>query len=78
MKKAQTPPPERKHVQILRHSCVCKKLRLSNAKLFDMVAKGIFPKPFKLVPGGRAVGWLESDVDNYVLSQRAASTKEAA
>jgi len=65
------------HVQVLRHAEVCKKLQISSAKLFDMVAKGQFLKPFTLVPGGRAVGWLSSDVDTWVLDRKAAASMEA-
>ena len=65
-------------VQVIRHATVCSKLQLSSAKLFDMVARGQFPKPFALVPGGRAVGWLEQDVVNWVLERKEASSKEAA
>jgi prophage regulatory protein len=59
------PPP-----RVLRHKGVKEKLGLSSAKLFDMVAKGLFPRPFPIVPGGRAVGWLESDVDAWILEQQ--------
>ena len=65
------------HVQVIRHQQVCVKLQVSSAKLFDMVARGQFPKPFTLIPGGRAVGWLEQDVDQYILSRKEASDKEA-
>ncbi len=65
-------------VQVLRHAEVKKRLKVSSAKLFDMVAKGQFPKPFKIVPGGRAVGWLESDVDEWVLDRKANLTQEGA
>ena len=64
--------------QILRHAEVKKRLKVSSAKLFDMVAKGQFPKPFKIVPGGRAVGWLESDVDEWVLDRKANLSQEGA
>jgi prophage regulatory protein len=64
-------------VQVIRHAKVCEKLQISSAKLFDMVARGQFPKPFSIVPGGRAVGWLESDVDCYVLDRKMASIGEA-
>jgi len=57
-------------VQILRHAEVRKRLKISSAKLFDMVAKGQFPKPFLIVPGGRAVGWLESTVDGWLLQRQ--------
>jgi len=65
------------HIQIVRHAHVCQKLKLSSAKLFDLVAQGIFPKPFQIVPGGRAVGWLERDVDAWVLKRRAESYGES-
>jgi prophage regulatory protein len=65
-------------VQVLRHAEVKKRLKVSSAKLFDMVAKGQFPKPFKIVPGGRAVGWLESDVDEWVLDRKANLSQEGA
>jgi prophage regulatory protein len=58
-------------IRIIRHDRVCEKLRLSSAKLFDMVARGQFPRPFTIVPGGRAVGWLEADVDAWILARRA-------
>lgn len=65
-------------LRVIRHKQVCEKLQISSAKLFDMVARAQFPKPFTLVPGGRAVGWIEADVDSYLLSRKNASTKEAA
>ena len=65
-----------KFVQILRHAEVRKRLKISSAKLFDMVAKGQFPKPFLIIPGGRAVGWLESTVDGWIL-ERQQMLKEA-
>jgi len=64
-------------LRVIRHSQVCGKLQISSSKLFDMVARGQFLKPFTLVPGGRAVGWIEQDVDQYILSRKAASTKES-
>jgi len=57
-------------LRIVRNAQVRTKLDVSEAKLFDMVAKGLFPKPFPIVPGGRAVGWLESDVDHWILEQK--------
>ena len=66
------------NVNIIRHKAVCQKLQISSAKLFDMVARNQFPKPFALIPGGRAVGWLESDVDQWVLDRKATLTQEAA
>jgi prophage regulatory protein len=75
MKKDQDTATNVDRIQIVRHAHVCQKLQLSSAKLFDLVAKGIFPKPFQIVPGGRAVGWLEGDVDAWVLSRKAQDSR---
>jgi prophage regulatory protein len=61
-------------LRVIRHKQVCAKLQISSAKLFDMVARGQFPKPFTLIPGGRAVGWLEADVDSYILDRKVMSS----
>ena len=60
-------------IRVIRHNQVCAKMQISSAKLFDMVATGVFPKPFQLVPGGRAVGWLEGEVDQWLLERKSAS-----
>jgi prophage regulatory protein len=65
-----------KDISIVRHKDVKQKLKISSAKLFDMVARGLFPKPFQIVPGGRAVGWLESDVDQWILDQQKLASAE--
>jgi prophage regulatory protein len=63
------------HIQIVRHSQVCKKLQVSSAKLYDMVARGQFPKPFSLVPNGRSVGWIEHEVDQWVIERKKSSER---
>lgn len=50
---------------------------LSDSTLYDEMAKGRFPKNFKLTPGGRASGWLLSDVLAY-LAQRSSERDLAA
>lgn len=60
-------------LRIIRHRQVCERLQISSAKLFDMIAKKQFLQPFTLIPGGRAVGFLESDVDRWILERKAAS-----
>ena len=68
--KDQPVTAEISEIRVIRHAQICQKLGLSSAKLFDMVAKGIFPEPFTLVPGGRAVGWLEHEVDHWIIQRR--------
>ena len=65
-------------IQVIRHRQVCEKLQISSAKLFDMIAKNQFAKPFQLIPGGRAVGWIEKQVDDWILERKAKSDSEAA
>ena len=65
-------------LRVIRHNQVCVKLQISSAKLFDMVAKKQFLQPFTIVPGGRAVGFLESDVDQWILARKASSLQESA
>jgi prophage regulatory protein len=67
---------EMNSVRIIRLSDVAEKLSISRSKLFDMIAKGFFPQPFSLIPGGRAVGFLESDVNQWILDRKAAAEKE--
>ena len=57
-------------IAIVRHKQVKQKLQVSSSKLYDMVATGLFPPPFPLVPGGRSKGWLEADVDRWILSRK--------
>lgn len=64
------------NVKIIRHAEVTQKLGVSPASLFDMIAKGRFPKPFSIIPGGRSVGWLEADVDAWIMA-RNESVQEA-
>ncbi len=52
--------------RIIRPREVIARLGVSRAKFADMIAKGIFPRPFVIIPGGRAVGWLEGDVDAWI------------
>jgi len=58
-------------LRIIRHHEVAARLGLSTSKLFELISEGSFPKPFVIVPGGRATGWLERDVDAWILSRRA-------
>jgi prophage regulatory protein len=55
---------------VIRHADVCKKLGISAASLFDMISRGDFPKPFPIIPQGRSVGWLESEVDAWIFDRR--------
>jgi prophage regulatory protein len=47
--------------QILRRAAVQRATGLGRSTLYERIAAGAFPKPIPL-GGGKAVGWLESDI----------------
>jgi prophage regulatory protein len=49
---------------ILRLPAVKTRTGLSRSSIYLRVTEGTFPKPISL--GARAVGWLESEVDDWV------------
>ncbi len=49
---------------ILRLPSVKTRTGLSRSTIYLRIAKGDFPKPVSL--GGRAVGWLESDIESWL------------
>ena len=49
---------------ILRRKQVQARVGLSRSTIYLRVAEGTFPKPFSL--GGRAVGWLEAEIETWV------------
>lgn len=63
-------------MRVIRPSEARDRVGVSRAKFADMIAKGHFPKPFTIIPGGRAVGWLEKDVDAWIMD-RCTATQEA-
>jgi prophage regulatory protein len=58
--------------RILRMRDLAEKVGLRPSTVYELVAKGRFPAPFKIVQGGRAAGWLESEIDNWLNSRASA------
>ena len=48
----------------------------SNSTLYDKIAKGKFPKPVKIDPDGRVVGWWEDEIE--AIQKRAVDQSVAA
>jgi len=48
---------------------------ISRSYIYALQHRGEFPKPFKLVQGGRSTGYLQSDIDDWVKSRIAASAR---
>ncbi len=59
--------------RVLRMHGVCGKVGLGRSSIYELIAQGQFPRPFRLTPGGRAVGWFEADLDAWLMSRRVSS-----
>lgn len=65
----------RDELAILRRPSVMAMTGLSCSTIYDMMAKGQFPRPVRI--GVRAVGWVESEIADWIESRIAASRKAA-
>lgn len=61
---------------ILRLPAVKARTGLSRSSIYVRVSKGSFPAPVSL--GGRAVGWVEAEVDDWLTHQIEASRERPA
>lgn len=61
--------------RIIRLPEVITKTGQSRSTIYDRIKQGLFPAPISI--GGRNVGWVEEDVDNWITSciQKARSAK---
>ncbi len=64
MSKQQTEPGTSRSVRFVRLPEVMARTGLSRSTIYVMVAAGRFPKPVPL--GARAVGWIESELDDWL------------
>lgn len=46
---------------------VLSRIGYSRSTIYQLIAEGKFPKPISL--GGRAVAWLESDIDAWIAAR---------
>lgn len=63
-------------LSFLRLPAVKDRTGLSRSTIYLRIADGTFPKPVNL--GGRAVGWVESEVDDWARKRIAARRAETA
>lgn len=52
--------------RILRMQELVNKVGYAKSTIYALVKEGKFPPPFKLTPGGRANGWFEHTIDEYL------------
>jgi prophage regulatory protein len=67
MKPAATPTNKR----VLRRPAVLERTGLRETALDEAVGRGEFPPPFNITDYGRAVAWLEEEVDQWLASRLA-------
>ena len=54
------------HNRVLRMKDLSQKISLQPSTIYELIVDGKFPNSFKIVPGGRASGWLESTIDAWL------------
>lgn len=59
-------PDTTKSLKIIRIKEVVALTGFSKSYIYELAKKDMFPKSIKLVKGGTAVGWLESDVNQWI------------
>lgn len=70
---------QRKHqaLAILRLKQVLSRTGLSRSTIYGLIKDGKFPAQILLSSDGRAVGWIEQEIDDYLACQIEASRKAA-
>jgi prophage regulatory protein len=52
--------------RILRMKQLLEKLPFTASHIYALIKEDRFPKPFQLIPNGRAKGWHESAIDQWI------------
>ena len=55
--------------RILRFNQVQELIPFSRSYIYNLISKGRFPSPVKLIEGGRGAGWWEHEIRAYVESR---------
>jgi prophage regulatory protein len=63
------PPNSEGRDRIVRMRELAARMALSSSHLYALIRSGRFPKPVSLVPGGRAKGWTEQELSNWLRSR---------
>ena len=52
--------------RLLRLSAVEDVTGMAKTTIYDAMERGVFPKPVPILEGGRAVGWVEEEIIDYI------------
>ena len=61
--------------KILRLPAVVERVGLRRSAIYAAIQRGQFPSPIKLLPSGRAAGWSEREIEEWILSRLRESGK---
>lgn len=61
--------PSTRGVRVLRLKDLIDKIGLQRSSIYVLLARGDLPAGFRLAHGGRARGWLESEIDSWLLAR---------
>ena len=53
-------------LRVIRMKELVSKVGYARSTIYALIKEGRFPKPFKLVPNGRANGWLEETINEWI------------
>lgn len=74
--KADFANPTTSQIIFIRKREVMRRTGLSSTGIYDLMARNLFPKSIKLA-GGKAVAWLEFDIDQWQKQCLANQAREA-
>ena len=60
--------------KILRRRDVEAAVGLSKGQIYKMISRGEFPPSRRLTPSGKAVGWLDSEISDWIDSRPVATS----
>ena len=60
------------HHRVLKRRDVESKTALTRSALYDLISRGLFPRPIRL--GLRSVGWVEGEIDQWIAARMDART----
>ncbi|KFK92927.1 MULTISPECIES: AlpA family transcriptional regulator [unclassified Serratia (in: enterobacteria)] len=65
------------NLQLIKIDAVVEMCAMSKATIYRKVHKGLFPKPYVLSPGGKAVAWRLDELNKWISElEKAAFTRE--
>ena len=53
-------------LRVIRMKELVSKVGYARSTIYALIKEGRFPKPFKLVPNGRANGWHEETINEWI------------